>query len=250
MKTAAFIIFLAAMTLYSSHGNAVNNDNCRDDPRLAELPAIIEGINRGERPESPLEMTPDTFIRLQPAARKALGNDILVCGIPLTSKGIPAVKLEMDFHNIWDALQFAAGIGDWENVKFIGDSVRAKKLPLAGIWSLLTRPTFSEDTMTRLSKTLGIPPHEEDWDFYVLDVYTALGGYAEKPEKVVKSYDDMASDKAYLETNKIFVTITAYPTYDKYNKGAIWRPRVLYKSLSRAGIRLGDYTEATRICHK
>lgn len=245
MKTIPFLMFFLCAA-FCQCCMAVDFKNCHDDPGLNDLPLILENIANGKRPDVPLEMTPASFIRLQPAARKILGRDILVCGIPLTSKGLPAIRLETDFSDIWDAIQFAAGMEDWENVEFIRDCVRAKKMPLAGLWSLFARPQFGDRSMRRLADILGIPPQDNGWDFYVLDAYAALGGYAEKPEKVVigpDTFRDYMPDKiAWLESRKIPVTLM--PNLDDWQNDL----SDYYKSLSRVGIRLGKYYEIPQIC--
>lgn len=233
-----FLLLFLAPCLFS---HAAIFDNCRDDQRLSQLSSILADNYQGNIIDEPLEMTPATFIRLHPAARKALGNNILVCGLPLNSKGLPAVKLEMDFYDIFDALQFAIGMEDWENVEFIRDSVKVKKLPLDGIWSLLGRTTWGEKSQRQLANILGIIPKDHGQDFYVLDIYTALGGFAENPERVL-SVSDIPPKKAWAESKKI--SISFKPPISEWNNDE----RDVYKSLSRAGIRFGNYYEMENIC--
>lgn len=169
---------------------------CGDDPRLADLPRMLKN---GEMPAAPLMLTPESFLRLNPAIRKALGQIPAVCpGVPLNSAGRPMMRLKLPFPEIWEVLEMAVNADDWEDVAFVRDSVTPLPMPPEALFSLLEVPVWTEATMKKLAAALRITPSIEGWRFFALDVFHALGGRAAAPARVgwAENFEDLARARA------------------------------------------------------
>lgn len=175
---------------------------CADDPRIFTSPETLGAtLADGEW----IRMTPETFLLLQPAVRKSLGSRIAICpAIPLNDRGVPRMRLKLPFPVIWEALERAVNLGDWEEVDFIARSVQAQPMPAEALFSLLSLPVWSEANMRKLAKALNIAPHVQRWRFFVLDVYQALGGAAANPARIGFSpdYGELAAARSKAQALK------------------------------------------------
>ena len=175
---------------------------CGDDPRMARLGELLD---RGTPIQGPFTVMPETFIRLQPAARKALGKALVVCpGVPLNDKGRPMRPVILPFADIWEIMEMAVNAGDWEEVAFLRGSVRPQPLPAEALFSLLEVPVWDARNMKKLATSLGIAPGIDDSGFFALDVFHALGGRAEGPARVGWANDekDLSAARAKAEALK------------------------------------------------
>lgn len=191
---------LAAQIGPEASAPAAEAQGCADDPRLAGLARLLHD---GETPAAPLTLTPETFIRLQPAVRKALGAAPLICpGIPLNAAGRPLMRLGLPFPELWDVLEMAVNAGDWEDVAFLRDSVTPLPLPPEALVSLLEVPAWNEETMKRLAAILRIDPAIDGWRFFALDVFRALGGRATTPARLgwTDDFGELARARARAAT--------------------------------------------------
>ncbi|MBD5646073.1 MAG: hypothetical protein HDQ89_00070 [Desulfovibrio sp.] len=184
-RTRAFVqaaAFLAALLCAPAAPARAAAGACGDDLRLSRLGELLQG---GQAIEAPFTVLPDTFLRLHPAARKALGNALVVCpGIPLNAQGRPMRPVILPFADIWEIMEMAVNAGDWEEVAFLRESFRPQPLPAEALFSLLEVPMWDEKNMKKLATALGIQPGVNGRRFFALDVFHALGGRAEAPARV------------------------------------------------------------------
>ena len=203
MKTLLKASTFALAALGSLWGlPALAADVCGDDARLARLGELLD---RGEPIQGPFTVMPETFIRLQPAVRKALGNALVVCpGVPLNAQGKPLRPVRLPFPDIWEVMEMAVNSGDWEEVAFLRQSVTPQALPAEALFSLLEVPLWDRERMKKLASVLGVAPSVDGWRFFALDVFHALGGRAEAPARVGWAHDpeDLARAHAKAEALK------------------------------------------------
>lgn len=205
-----FVFLLLALFALISAFPVAAAAPCADDPRLSELPALLRS---GTVPESPLILTPETFARLHPAVRKALGGNVVICpAIPLNSQGRPLIRpLKTAFPDLWDAVVTAVSSDDWEEVTYLRDNFVANPLPVEAVFSLLTVPPYGEKSMKMLAKIMGITPFSKDnWQFFALDIFHGFGGIVEKPVRVgiTNSYRELSqacSKAEALRRTEIFM---------------------------------------------
>lgn len=227
-KLAALPVTAALAFLLCPWGRpALAVEVCGDDARMARLGELLD---RGEPVRSPFTVTPETFVRLQPAVRKALGNAIVVCpGVPLNAQGKPLRPVRLPFPDIWEVMEMAVNAGDWEEVAFLRESFRPQPLPAEALFSLLEVPLWDRARMKKLASALGIAPSVDGWRFFALDVFHALGGRAEAPARVgwARDPEDLGRARAKAEALKrqeIFV-----PYSGQYAREAA-------QSLARCGV--------------
>ena len=167
--------------------------------------------------------------------RKKLGNKIVVCpAIPLNAKGAPMAKVRLPFAEIWDALEWAVNAGDWDQVRLIADSAQAQPMPVEGLLSLLSVPVWNKKTMSELASIFRIQPGVGGWRFFILDIFQALGGKADKAQRGAwsDSERELAKFRTRSEALRREALIFAYA--GKYGKAAA-------ASLGRVGV---DFVEA------
>lgn len=165
---------------------------CEDDPRLGELPALLAA---GTMPEKPFYLTPQTFFRLQPAVRAQLGDSIVICPRNPVTGGAPALPpvLRLDFPDLWDVVEEAAFMDDWENVRYLRDHAAAKPLDPAAVFSLLVIPLFDQKSLAKLDEALslflvqGSRNSSSPKPVFLADIFAALGGKAQRKATVVWS---------------------------------------------------------------
>lgn len=200
---------------------------CGDDLRLSRLGDLLQG---GAPIEPPFTVLPETFLRLHPAARKALGKALIVCpGIPLNAQGRPMRPVILPFADLWEIMEMAVNAGDWEEVAFLRESFKPQPLPAEALFSLLEVPMWDEKNMKKLATALGIQPGVNGRRFFALDVIHALGGRAEAPARVgwAITEKDLSAARAKAEALKrqeIFV-----PYSGQYAREAA-------QSLARCGV--------------
>lgn len=223
-----FILLVLFMAVFNTSAFGA----CEDDPRLLEFPELLlSGESIGDR----IYLSGSTFYRLRSDTRKRLGNVIIVCpAIPLNGNGIPMTKVRLPFADIWDALEWAVNAGDWEQVRLIADSAQALPMPVEGLLSLLSVPAWNKKIMNEMASIFRIQPGVGGWRFFVLDIFHALGGKAEKPQRVAWSSSEREIAKFRTRVNALKKDAPIFPYAGKYDKAAT-------ASLARVGI---DFVEA------
>lgn len=196
---------------------------CGDDPRLAQLPELLA---RDRQPETRIQITPESFIALQPDVRKFLGDNLLICpGNPVynDSPSYPP-RLTLDFMDIWPVLEEAIVMDDWENVLYIRDHVEVEPLTPEAIFSLLVVPVLDSESLRELELAFFMIISNLEYGsesnasgpIFLADVYAALGGKALSQPVVIWSpnYDQLAKAQsraaALKEQNVIFLPYADY----------------------------------------
>lgn len=221
MKQIFFIItfLLAAVPVMA---------NCGDDPRLKNLPEILAS---GSMPEKPFYLLPETFIRLQPAARKALGNSIVICPGNPVRKGAPVhpSRLSLDFGVIWQVMEEAINMNDWESVQYLHDYTIPAELEPEAAFSLLVFPPLSRDDIAKLGKIIDLP--KDSFPVFLADIFTGLGGKSRKATVYYSSYsgglDKVRSIMESRDAKDVFFQI-----YSDYDRGSA------IASMARIGIEM------------
>ena len=222
----------AALFLLCLQGMAATAQSCGDDQRLADLPAILQS---GQSPAPPLTLLPETFVRLHPSARAALGDAILICpGTPLSAEGRPLLRpVKVPFPDLWEKIEICVGRGDWAEIVYLRDNFSAAPLPPEAVFSLLVMPPYSEKNMKQLAQTLHITSFSDGnmTRFFVADVYSALGGRATEKLRlgVAESLDALSRMRTKAEALGRSESLAVY-VY-----GGNWREHAL-RSLKRCGL--------------
>ena len=226
-KKFFLILMVLGLTLPASPGLA---QTCDDDPRLAELSAILKS---GSPPERPLTMRPETFLRLHPSVRAALGRAVTICpGTPLNAEGRPLMRpVKVAFPDLWEKIEICVGRGDWAEVAYLRDNFAPLPLPPEAVFSLLVMPTYSEKNMKQLAQTLRITPFSDRGQtrFFVADAFSALGGKTEGSARLglvasLAELDQVRTKAKALGRSEIFI---AY--------GGPWQDQVV-RSLKNCGV--------------
>lgn len=163
------------------------------------------------------------------------------------------LPIKMDFPDIWQVLQISVAAGDWENAAFIKRNFRSNPLPPVALFSLLSIPPFSEDTMTEFSRIYGILPFRsqparemegltivnrpKDIRFFALDVFYALGGQSTEKCRIgwSSSYHEIAEARSRAESLKVKAIIVPYSGYEE--KMAFW----ILRRCGVEAVKLSDY---------
>lgn len=208
-------------------------DNCGESEK--DIVKIAETLAEGKTPNAPILLDANTFFHLQPAIRKQLGDNIILCPKIPVKNGKPLLKQKMDFPDIWDAIEMAAAANDWETVDFIASNVITKPLPAEALFSLLVYPAFDEKGMRQLAKILGISLEDAQigWRFFLLDAFFALGGRAEKQEAIywVENENQMGKARSAADARKENVKFIFFSGM---------RERQAQKSLLKCGVMASD----------
>lgn len=228
-KTGFFALAAALVGLFCAFGAPARAATaaCGDDARLHQIGVLLQS---GEAIEAPFTVMPETFLRLQPAVRYALRKAMVVCpGVPLNAQGRPMRPLVLPFSDIWEVMEMAVNAGNWDEVAFLRESVTPQPLPAEALFSLLEVPVWDARNMKKLAETVGITPGIDDWRFFVLDVFHALGGRAETPARIgwaltEKDRSAARAKAAALKRQEIFVPYSGI--YDDEAR----------KSLARCGV--------------
>lgn len=200
---------------------------CGDDPRISDLPGIIASDSR---PEKPFTFTPESFIRLQPAVRDMLGDDIVICPKNMVKDGSPLYpsRLPLAFNIIWDALEEAINMDDWANVKYIRDHAEAAILDPEAVFSLLVIPLISDADLEKIRSTISMDigflatdadVKEPYRPVFLADIFAAFGGKAKGNPTIVwsRNIDTLEEARAMAESrevkNHIFLPYSGYAIY-------------------------------------
>jgi hypothetical protein len=113
------------ITFLASFSSSVFANVCMDDPRMFTIKTVLTQAANGT-PYKPLKLTPETFLKLTPATRQALGDNITVyneqCIPQEIFKGQLPSKIEMPYEDLAYALHMSMIQNDLKTAKVITNS--------------------------------------------------------------------------------------------------------------------------------
>jgi hypothetical protein len=203
---------LLLITFLASFSSSVFANVCMDDPRMFTIKTVLEQAVNGT-PYKPLKLTPETFLKLTPATRQALGDNITVyneqCIPQEIFKGQLPSKIEMPYEDLAYALHMSMIQNDLKTANVITSSFISSSKTPSDIVRMIT-PLAWHDNATNhlydqglLQKRSMINTYDDAdiklcnatlSDLTHLELFSALGGKANETDLVTYEFSSAHID--------------------------------------------------------
>ena len=168
---------------------------CEDDTRLSSLPELMQDI-RGINP--PLEMTSETWLRLDPEAADLVKESVHIC-----DRDPAAKQMVVDFSLILEQVMlcYRANSGDARNPLEKKDKIRrirecvfpfkvrykAREIEAGAFYSLMTQPIGSPAERDILANALHARVYNTNYGkfFFTAEIFRSFGGKVINPGKFI-----------------------------------------------------------------
>jgi hypothetical protein len=186
----------------ASFSSSVFANVCMDDPRMFTIKTVLTQAANGT-PYKPLKLTPETFLKLTPATRQALGDNITVyneqCIPQEIFKGQLPSKIEMPYEDLAYALHMSMIQNDLKTANVITNSfISGPKTP-SEIVRMITPLAWHDSAINHLydqglleKRSMVRTIHDNEIklcnatlsDLSHLELFSALGGKANETDLV------------------------------------------------------------------
>lgn len=188
--------------------------DCVDDPRLPELPLLLES---GKPLNPPLTLTAETYFTLDTELAGQLAGQLILCpNIRVMKNGKPAQKVMADFDTLWRYVITLAIQGDTAKLDALRASFIARPLPPEGVVRLAANPGLEEGTLKSIRMALKTPVIIKEYPT-LLEFYVALGGRSTERVDVCVAYTERTIPSLEkLKMHNAYALITGIVVYENF----------------------------------
>jgi len=166
--------------------------DCQDDPRLADLNAVIAEAQKGPLAQK-LTLTPERYANMRPQVLQAIGDgNILICPDISIVAGIPSQAVAIDYSTLLKKYEWAIRNNNQKELQRLRATFKAAPMPAQAVASLATYVRGGTEEALLWAKALQIRPRGEKNKMYLLyiDLFKGMGGHIKgDPAKVIVLVD-------------------------------------------------------------